>query len=129
MIKGRCVICGTAGPLTRDHVPPQSVTKPVELEIKKIPDLIDTSSDRKNTRKGFQSAQFPTLCCTCNNERLGKEYDPVLAKFIDDVLPGVRLIKQNFLFKEGLEVKTKPLRLVRAVVGHLLAAEERSNPT
>lgn len=47
---------------------------------------------------------------------------------IIDILPWVTIIERGLVVRNGIEVTTKPLRLARTVVGHLLAAEERSNP-
>jgi hypothetical protein len=129
MSNGRCVICGQVGPLTEDHVPPRSVSPPNVLEINHLPDLLVDIDERPRTRGGFQAPKFPSLCRICNNEKLGREYDPVLAKFVGDVRPWVRIVERGIFFQSGITVTTKPLRLARAVVGHLLAAEERSNPS
>lgn len=67
---------------------------------------------------------FPSLCRDCNNVRLGGRLDPTLVKLVRDVR---RWIDWN---RAGeVAVTTKPLRLMRAVAGQLLAAEEGSDST
>lgn len=122
MTRGRCAICGAIGLLTKDHVPPKSVMEPVVLEIIRISDLLMEDSERPVPRGGFQAPVFPSLCKDCNNQRLGLSYDPVLARFIEDTRPWVNIIERGIIIPDGISVTTKPLRLARAVVGHLLAA-------
>ena len=62
----------------------------------------------------------------CNNDRLGGRYDPVLAKLALDVRRWLAVTKDLNIWVAGdIQVATDLPRLARAVVGHILAAEER----
>lgn len=122
--KGRCVICGSVGKLTEDHVPPQSVVRPTPVEIRSL--LTQFDLNEPAGRPGFRAPTFATLCKGCNSTRLGQEYDPVLAQFSNAVsnwIPG-RFEHGLYLGPEA-RVQTRLNRVLRAVVGHLLAAEPR----
>src|SRR5258708_22818786 len=118
MAKGRCVICGMIGPLTRDHVPPKAVAQPSLIEINRLPDLLVDVSERPIPRPGYQAPSFPSLCQVCNNERLGRDYDPTLVKLARDVRPWISVIERGLRISTGIQVTTKPLRRARAVVSH-----------
>lgn len=128
-MKGRCVICDSIGKLTDDHVPPKSVSPPSRIEVKRL--IAAAKSDAAGTRRrGFQAKIFPSLCRACNGERLGTKYDPTLKKLVDDVRRWVRVTRDLDISIAGdIEVMTYPSRLARAVAGHLLAAEERKDPS
>lgn len=125
-MKGRCVICGSAGKLTEDHVPPRSVSPPTALELRRLGSTVSEKRGDSNSRGGFQAATFPSLCSCCNSERLGQLYDPVLAQFASDIRKWVSAATRLKLWiGKAITIETKPRLLARAVVGHLLAAEER----
>lgn len=129
-MKGRCVICDEVGLLTRDHVPPKGVVPPEPFELRWLTDIvsIDTVKDTK-PRKGFQAPEFPSLCNECNRGRLGSQYDPDLAGFAAKCRAWVRAtLDLGMRFQTGIVANIRAGRIARAVVGHLLAAEERANP-
>ena len=129
-MNGRCAICDTIGKLTNDHVPPKSVSTPTRIEISRLIAVTQTDDPTIRRRGGFQSAIFPSLCRTCNTERLGTKYDPTLKKIAEDVRRWVRVMKELDISVTGdIQVTTSPQRLARAVAGHLLAAEERKEPS
>jgi len=127
-MKGRCVICDSVGRLTRDHVPPQGVVPPRRIELRRIADVFGESG-AETVRGGFQAAVFPSLCSKCNGKRLGERYDPALAAFANKVAVQLHAIVDVGIHIPGdLNVTTQPAALGRAVLGHLLAAEERPSP-
>ena len=124
-LKGRCAICDAVGKLTFDHVPPRSVTPPTPLEVRRLTAVIQPDPSAP-PRGGFQAVTFPSLCLTCNRDRLGGAYDPTLSKLAADVRRWLAVTKDHDIWVPGdIRVTTKPLRIARAVAGHLLAAEER----
>jgi hypothetical protein len=126
-LKGRCAICDAVGKLTYDHVPPRSVTPPASLEVRRLTAVIQPNASAPS-RRGFQAVTFPSLCVTCNSDRLGGAYDPTLSKLAADVRRWIVVTKDHDIWVPGgIEVTTKPLRIARAVAGHLLAAEERKD--
>lgn len=127
-MKGRCVICGEAGKLTDDHVPPRSVSPPTPLELRRLGATVKAKPSSA-FRGGFQAARFPSLCHSCNSERLGTRYDPVLSTFASDIRRWISAtINLKLWIGRSIDVETKPLWLARSVVGHVLAAEERKDP-
>jgi len=129
IMKGRCLICDSLGKLSRDHVPPRSVVPLKRVEVQRVIALWGGQPNQK-PRKAFQSIEFPSLCQICNSDRLGSTYDPYLAEFAKAVTTWVRSAFQLYLTLPGsFSIAIKPHRVARAVIGHLLAAEERKDPT
>lgn len=54
------------------------------------------------------------------NDWLGKEYDPTLNKFANDIS---LFVKSSLHLPLVLTVPTKPYRLMRAILAHLVAAK------
>jgi hypothetical protein len=132
VMKGRCVICGNLGALTRDHVPPQGIVPPAEIEVTRLLPLASPDDDDALTRprRHFRSPSFPSLCKQCNGDRLGREYDPHLIRLARAVRSWVNTAYNIGLsLPESIPVQTVPHRVGRAVVGHLLAVEERKDRT
>ena len=129
-MKGRCVICGSIGRLSRDHVPPRGATPAQPLDVRRLLELAGGQNDLgRSRRRAFQAPSFSTLCKPCNVDRLGSEYDPSLIAFARAVTTWVRTATKGALsLPKSAEVDVNPQRVGRAVVGHLLAAEERSDP-
>ncbi len=113
--EGYCVICGTHGKLTRDHVPPKKCNNLNNTELKVLQSRFAKTAQRTISRGG---THFKTLCGKCNSEQLGVEYDPWFIELS-------KVIKASFL-EENLPQKIcltiTPQRIARAVVGHILAA-------
>ena len=127
-MKGRCLICGRVDRLTRDHVPPKGAVRPTRLDVHDIADYL--SSQPRKSRRAYGSLDFPSLCHECNVDRLGGEYDPALKEFSNRVAAWIRArYALHLSLPASFSVATKPHRLLRAVIGHLLAAEYRPDPT
>jgi hypothetical protein len=81
-------------------------------------------------RKAFQAPSFPTLCKTCNTDRLGSLYDPYLIAFANNLSVWIRGAAQyGLVLPSHATVRVRGASVARAVVGHLLAAEDRANPS
>ena len=130
-MKGRCVICDRLGSLTRDHVPPKGVSPPSPFVLRRLTDVM--AADRvldEAPRRGFRAPDFPSLCRSCNGARLGAEFDPALIAFASESAAWVRAaLDLGMRFPAGMVTNLKVGRVVRSVIGHLLAAEERTDPT
>ncbi len=124
--QGYCRICKQYGYLTHDHVPPKgSITiRPVALRT-----LAQDKEIKPVIAQG--GASFRTLCSNCNNNLLGKQYDPELNKVSKEVGSLVNKISdlsyQGFSLPPKVEIDIKPQRLARAVIGHLLASNYHPN--
>ena len=129
-MKGRCVICGHIGSLTRDHVPPRGVTPAHPIEVRRLGAVIEGGHAHQHLpHRHYQAPVFPSLCAVCNTDRLGKLYDPELIRFSDGLASWVRGAYEIGLTLPAASVSILPLAVARAVVGHLLAAEERPDAT
>jgi len=115
---GPCNICGTTGPLTEDHIPPKGASRLSQVAMMNIVDLLSVQRPNKSTRYSQDGVKYRTLCKKCNNERLGRGYDPTLIALVNDVRA---YLNSTLHLPTQLRAKTKPNRLVRCVVGHLLA--------
>jgi hypothetical protein len=70
--------------------------------------------------------KFRSLCQKCNNELLGKQYDPHLNALSKEAASLLRAAQYLYVPWKS-QVRIYPQRIARAVVGHLLAAEIRDN--
>jgi hypothetical protein len=115
---GVCNICGVYGPLTDDHVPPKGASRLTQVEMMHIVDMLRAERPRYGTRFSQNGVKYRTLCATCNNRRLGHHYDPSLVALSRDVR---RYLESTLSLPAETLFETKPNRLARSVVGHLLA--------
>ena len=83
-----------------------------------IADLLSVERPNASTRFAQGGVKYRTLCATCNNDLLGHRYDPTLVTLSRDVRA---LLDTKLLLPPEIHIRTKPNRLVRSVVGHLLA--------
>jgi hypothetical protein len=114
---GKCNICLEEKELSWDHVPPKGG---IELSTVQIETIEEFFLGKNN--KNFQSqngVKYRTICRKCNS-LIGREYDIVLNKFSLDI---GRLLKSKLIFPKTIRIKTKPIRLIKALFGHVLAAK------
>ncbi|HEM7873898.1 TPA: hypothetical protein U2L31_000211 [Burkholderia contaminans] len=118
---GYCAICRKHGPLTVDHVPPKNCGN--------INDSIFTNiygPSRERPYKPVMSqggSHFRTICAYCNNTILGTEYDPALRDAVRQIEAYFSLASHSRLSLPRTQLfDYQPNRFLRAVVGHLLAA-------
>ena len=124
--KGICVICGTPGKLTRDHVPPRGTNPTSDVDVRTLGEYL--GSDFAKVRRLRGGFNVPSICGTCNNSRLGQQYDPELKSFTEAFALWVRAgFEQRLVLPAAPEFTCRPLRIIKAIVGHLLAAERRGD--
>lgn len=123
--KGICNICGVFCTLTEDHVPPKGSIAPQKVGIKSLVQTVDPI-DPKVVRLSQNGVKFRSLCPSCNNHRLGKKFDPALNTFSRSVVQIIRN-RSHLSLPSRLEVSLQPQRVVRSIIGHLLAAEIRED--
>lgn len=123
---GPCNICGNHGPLTEDHIPPKGVSRLGQMAMMNIVDLLSVQRPSKSTRYFQNGVKYRTLCQKCNNELLGHEYDPTLVSACKDVRA---YLESRLYLPPEIQIQAKPNRLVRSIVGHILAhgIEEHRN--
>jgi len=113
---GRCNICGRESKLTEDHVPPKGCPKVGQARLMEIMAFLGSRQEKIRTRNFQRGITYRTICAECNSALLGQQYDPELISFLRKIESGL----SNRIFLP-IELTTKPNRLVRSVVGHLIA--------
>lgn len=116
---GICNICGIESHLTEDHIPPKGIAKPTQVEMRRLGESLLLDGFKKSSRYSQNGIKFKTLCAHCNNNLLGIQSDPSLISFANEAKT---LLKSHLCLPESISVQTRPNRMCRSVVGHLLAA-------
>lgn len=120
--EGYCNICRNYSQLTRDHIPPRGCVTPKSVELRTLSQYL-SKSDQKPTISQ-SGLNILSICGNCNNSLLGTEYDPELIELSRKVAGLVRLNReQGFSLPEKINLPIKPQRLIRAVIGHILAGK------
>lgn len=122
---GNCQICEKPKKLTDDHVPPQGGIDIDAVEIKSAFNFFTKQLGNKNYFISQNGVKFTTLCESCNS-RLGREYDTVLNSFSLDVN---KFLTSKLSLLNSYNIETKPNRLIRGVLGHLLATKSEIEKT
>ena len=114
----KCNICRLSKPMTWDHVPPRGGITITSVEIEKIYAIL---SHNKPSKTIYQNGvKYRTICKECNSE-IGKEYDPTLNEFNSTI---TAYFNSNLIPPKFAYIKSKPNRLIRAILAHLLSAKE-----
>ncbi len=120
--EGYCNICCTHSNLTRDHIPPQGCVKPTTVELRTLTQY--ASSPTKKPIISQSGLNILSICGNCNNNLLGTEYDPELIEVSKKVASIIRSQRNLGLsLPEKIGITVKPQRLLRSVVGHILAGK------
>jgi len=115
-VEGPCNLCGEFARLTEDHIPPKGVPRVGQARLVELDDFVRGQKASSSSRLFKNGVQYRSICATCNNARLGARYDPELIAFtrqLDEQLPKFRYLPMTLTLR--------PDRLVRSVLGHLLA--------
>lgn len=124
----RCNICGAKTTLTWDHVPPKACLNSIPVKFNQMMDgMPKYNAYNESSQNGIK---FRSICSTCNNTLLGREYDPDLVEFtagllshihcaLDQHLPGVVDVNTIPPYTKTCRVN----RIARAVCGHILSAK------
>lgn len=120
--EGYCNICGEYSQLTRDHIPPQGCIKPTKVELRTLSQYLSKPSGKPtHSQSGLN---ILSICGKCNNNLLGTEYDPELIEVSKKAAGMVRVQRELGLsLPEKIDLDVKPQRLIRSVIGHILAAK------
>ncbi|ODR97207.1 hypothetical protein AUC70_13190 [Methyloceanibacter stevinii] len=112
-----CNLCRLEADLTWDHVPPKggTVIRPMEMQAM----MTRLTAETGKTVISQNGVKFRTICKKCN-EHLGAQYDATLNEFSRSV--GLYL-KSTLRLPMVLTHVTKPQRLLKAVLAHLVAAK------
>jgi hypothetical protein len=80
--------------------------------------VFSSKKESDNISLSQNGVKYRTICRDCNS-LLGRCYDPVLNEFAIGV---GRYLKTTIHLPDVVHHKTKPLRLMKAIIGHLIAA-------
>ncbi|NRO99618.1 hypothetical protein GWC77_27580 [Paraburkholderia sp. NMBU_R16] len=118
---GYCAICRAHGPLTADHVPPKNCGN---INDSVFTDVYGPSPERPKRMVFSQGgSHFKTICSRCNNTVLGTDYDPALRDVVHQIERYFTLASRSRLsLPRTQRFDYQPNRFLRAVAGHLLAA-------
>ncbi|MDP2324280.1 MAG: hypothetical protein Q8N51_09660 [Gammaproteobacteria bacterium] len=116
--ESNCNICGNYAQMSWDHVPPKGGITPEPLEIKSIINSLTGTPEKGNVRDTQNGLKFRTICDDCNN-LIGREYDPEINKVAFTVR---RFLNSKLILPQKVTLIVKPQRLMRSIVGHLIAA-------
>jgi hypothetical protein len=120
--EGYCNICRQYSQLTRDHIPPQGCIRPTLVELRTLVQYLSEPNERPTSSQS--GLNILSICGNCNNNLLGTEYDPELIKVSKQVSGLMRVQQDLGLSLPGkIDLSVKPQRLIRSVVGHVLAGE------
>ena len=116
---GICNMCSQEKSLSWDHVPPKGGIELTTIEMENLLHVFTKKEDVRNIRESQNGLKYRTICKECN-EFLGQKYDHVVNEF---ALTVGRHLKSGLKFPKMIHHKTKPLRLMKGILGHLLAAK------
>ena len=115
-----CNICQSQSQMTWDHIPPKGgiILGPVEQET--VFERLTTDPKDRVYTISQNGVKFRTICSNCNNFWLGTKYDPALNEF---ALSTGKILIENNPLPQFIQVRCKPTAIIRAILGHLLAAK------
>ena len=117
--KAECNLCRTQAELTWDHVPPQGGIELSSVEMRTVLQTLSGDPEKDKFNLSQNGVKFRTLCKGCN-EWLGRKFDPTLNDFPRHL---GELVRTPLHLPPTVDVETKPHRLIRGIVGHLVAAK------
>lgn len=115
----QCNICKKIKPLSWDHVPPKGGIRLASVEQETVFQHMTMPKDNRKYSISQNGVKYRTICKECN-EIIGRKYDPVLNDFAYNV---GKILKTKLTLPSIIYYKTKPNLLIRAILGHLLAAK------
>jgi hypothetical protein len=124
-LKGNCSICGERDALTLDHVPPKGATRISAMEMRDLMDRLSISDLKGRYELSQDGVKFRSVCRRCNNERLGAGCDPELISLCNHA---DTVLRSRLMLPPSFTVDVRPMRVLRAVAGHLLATQSGRRP-
>ena len=119
---GPCNICGAVGQLTDDHIPPKGCPGVSTVRMHQLFRVLVDGSVPHLGRQAQGGVKYRTLCGDCNSKRLGVEYDPDLILLAQDVDRILSALNVGITLPSHTLVRIRPQRVLRSVIGHILAA-------
>ena len=122
--RGRCSICGVDDELTFDHVPPKGAARIGAMAMRSLGDRIGAPAPMARFRRAADGVKFRSICAACNNSRLGVGADPELARLCNGAHDAYFSVTRGVTFG----ISARPMRILRAICGHLLATVPGRSP-
>lgn len=120
--EGYCLICGSYGELTMDHVPPKGTITLSKIEQKHIFEILGADNIKLKGIKSNNGSRFKTICAKCNNEIIGKN-DQEVSSVIKELNTKIKKHFSDFhSINNSVSVRFDPIRFCRAMIGHILSA-------
>lgn len=116
---GPCNICTNTCSLSWDHVPPKGSIEISTVEMRVLYETLAGKDEDLKIRESQNGLKYRTICSECN-EFLGRNYDQVIKDFAISV---GRYLKSNLTFATVVNHRTKPVKLMRGILGHILSAK------
>lgn len=114
-----CNICRKEGALSWDHVPPKGGINLTSVQMQTVFSLMTQDQEKPSLRESQNGVKYRTICKECN-ELLGVQYDPVINNFAIEV---GRYLNSSLELPKIVHHSVKPQRLLKAILGHLVAAK------
>lgn len=117
--KSICNLCRQEKNLSWDHVPPKGGIELSTVKMETILSLMTSSEEKPKLRESQNGMKYRTICSDCNSY-LGTEFDSTINDFATSV--GCYL-DSSIELPNTVSHKVKPQRLMKAILGHLVAAK------
>lgn len=120
--EGYCNICKQYSQLTRDHIPPKGCVEPTSLDLITLKQYLTKSNEKPTiSQNGLWRL---SICKNCNNSLLGRNYDPKLIEFSNQVANLLKGQEVGLCLPEKIKLNVNLQPLIRAVIGHVLASSK-----
>jgi len=116
---GTCNLCRQETVLSWDHVPPQGGVDLSAVEMRTVLETLTNQPGEGKFKISQNGIKYRTICKPCN-EFMGQEFDPTLNEFARAVTAFVR---SSLELPPVARIPTRPHRLIRGLLGHLVAAK------
>ena len=114
-----CNLCREEKELSWDHVPPKGGIDLTPVEMNTVFNVMTGGKQQPKLRISQNGMKFRTICSSCNSY-LGTHLDPIINDF---ALSVGNYLNTEIILPEEINHKVKPQRLMKAVLGHLVASK------
>lgn len=120
--EGYCLICGSYGRLSQDHVPPKGAITITKIEQRHVTEVMGVGASKVKGVLSPNGSKFKTVCHDCNNRHLGGN-DTEVAQVCRSL---TTKIKDYFVYADHpfstIRTDVNAKKFARAMIGHILAA-------
>ncbi|TRW25349.1 hypothetical protein FMM05_08580 [Flavobacterium zepuense] len=106
-------------PLSWDHVPPKGGINLTSVEVNNLYEFY--TAGKQNGWVSQNGVKYRTICVDCNS-KIGSEFDPVLNQLNRSLINIIQPDNPTWV-ANPVKIRTKPVRLMKAVLAHLLSAK------